>query len=203
MKHLIGMALCAVAMQLLSVVTMAQEHERETYYFRAGVGYPFVRYSDGMREYTEFLRSESGHRSLLAAMDIGLYWPILNHRALLGMAVTGFFDTYEGPGWNASLNFAQFGPSMQYTFTGIAGEGVYVRLDPGLVMQWNQVDISDGKERVRYEIADNSGFGILLGLGYAYPVWPSTRLSVELSYGHRVSSSHRAQSVEFLLGVLW
>ena len=177
--------------------------EDENYYFRAGVGYPIVDYSSAIIAEIDVIKSEGGHRDLLAYLDIGLYWPKFSRSHLIGVAVTGFFDTYKGDGWTSTMNFAQIGPSMQFFLTPGIGDGPYLRLDPGMVMQWSDTEISTDDGTLRFQTRQNVGFGLLAGCGYAIPISAGTRLTIDASYTLRNTGDWDATTLQFGAGMLW
>ncbi len=177
--------------------------EDENYYYRAGVGFPFEKYSSTLASEIEEIKREGGDRSMIAALDVGLYWPVFSRRHLLGVAVTGFFDAYSGDGWSSTVNYAQIGPSFQFFLMPGIGDGPYLRLDPGMAMQWSDTQVSTSEGTLRFQSAQNTGFGLLAGGGYAFPVSSGTRLTIDLAYTWRNTGSYRATTVQVGAGVLW
>jgi len=176
---------------------------QENYYFRVGTGYPFVTYSDDLQSAIDLVELLGARRTLIATLDVGVYWPLASRRTLLGVSMTGIPDFYTDDNWEGTVNFMQIGPALQYFLTSKIGKGLFLRLEPGLVLQWTDVTIREGSTTIRTESEQKSGFGVLAGGGYAIPLSPGTRLTIDAHASFRSADPNEAVAVHIGAGLLW
>jgi hypothetical protein len=187
----------------LTASAQSSGNEIESYYFRAATGYPFVTYSDDLQQQIDAIEASGASRSLIATIDLGIYWPCAMDGTLLGVTVTGIPDMYTDGDWQGTINFMHIGPGVQHFLQADIGEGFFLRLDPGMAMEWTDVTVVDGKETLRMESETKIGFGVLAGGGYAIPLSPGTRLTIDVHAVYRSVDPYNATALHIGLGMLW
>lgn len=134
-------------------------------------------------------------RTQLAIDMLGFYWPI-NNKTTLGFVISGSADRLEDSYGNyVQLNHYLYGLSSMYFFGKRIGDGFYVRGDAGIAKI--SMDSSIGSA------TSNNGSGILLGVGYAWPISNETRILVGLTTSSYSVESENYSTTSLTIGGLW
>lgn len=151
----------------------------ESWYMVWGVGMSSVSYGKEVDQTIEFLEGLPGvDRTTLALDLLGVYFPTVDRKTLLGGIVNAFGDRLDyGSEW-FQINGATYSGSVVHFPQGTIGRGPFLRADLGPA----RMNV-DGSEVT----SSNSdwGFGGLVGGGLAYPVTSGTRFALTVSYAFR------------------
>ena len=79
------------------------------------------------------------------------------------------------------------------------GQGLFGRLDIGLAAANISYDIEGDTE----DETSDSGIGMLVGIGYAYPILSGTRIAFNLNYAMRTIEEEAYSTVGFSVGGLF
>ena len=165
-----------------------------------GAGYASNSYPSEVQNNFDIL--ENGSRVTGAVDMFGFYWPLINN-GFVGFVVSGTADLAEDvlPNTNRKTKYAvtQFllGLSGMRFFGEKIGKGLFVRSDIGLASA-QESRVNFGKEK-----EDKSGYGILVGAGYAI----SFSNEISVLPGFTVSRNNIGgksyDSIRFVVGFLF
>ena len=156
----------------------------EDYYYYVALGYARNYYPPDTKEAIDELSDDPDLSRFPGNFEFGVYWPIpaIGAGTVLGAVASGAGDFFT-VGNDASLDFSvvQLGPSLQYYFMKVPGEGIYGRADLGIAVAnyaWRAGDL-------RRESSGNVGVGLLGSVGWAFPVSIHTSLNVAIGAAWR------------------
>jgi len=137
-------------------------------------------------------------------VEIGFYFPLLDHKMLLGPVLYAISDTYTitsvtGSNGSLSLGQALLTASAQYYFGERIGQGFFVRGDFGAA-RFSVSAIGSGGFA---SAASPFGLGWLAGGGYSWPLNKGTRGMISLNYHGIAAGGSSANSMVAGMGVLF
>ena len=184
--------LVLILLFVTSVTVQAAEEDWYTYWAigLADHDYPgsFVPFLDSVESLPGVDRTEMGIDSF------GFYWPQTENR-LLGFVVSGSADNFMSPFGDVQINHYIYGVSGMKFFGTEIGNGFFIRGDAGLA----KIVITGGST----SISSDSGFGYLLGGGYAIPVSDESRVLLSINFSDKEIEGDSWKSVTFNVGGLW
>jgi hypothetical protein len=171
-------------------------NDTEDWYAYWAIGVADHHYPGSLDSVLNALESLPGvDRTQLEFDMLGFYWPIKN-RTLLGFVISGSADRCaDGYGNYMQLNHYLYGLSSMHFFGKSIGDGFYVRGDIGIAKI--NIDSSFGSAN------SNNGSGILLGVGYGWPISHETRILVGLSTSSYSVESESYSTTSITVGGLW
>jgi hypothetical protein len=132
---------------------------------------------------------------------LGFYWPF-DVNQILGFVVSNSNDSYRFPNFTISiypdLEISQdlYGLSTMKFFGSEIGDGFFLRGDVGVAT----ISLYDS---AHIRIADDTGYGYLLGAGYGIPVFSESRILISLNYSEKFVDGDKWTSMTFNIGGLW
>ena len=119
-------------------------------------------------------------RTRLSLDMLGFYWST-DPNTLVGVVVNGGTDHLDGAEGYLRMNYYMYSVSALY-FPEIIGRGIFYRADIGSAVARGE----DYTPRLGSdEVTSDTGFGFLLGGGYAHPITEGTRVTVNVNYAVR------------------
>lgn len=168
----------------------------ESWYLYFALGYGKAHYPDPLQRAVDQLGSIAGVSQGGISIEIpGVYWPLRNNQTILGGSLNGIADRYEASGNSIQINQYLLSFSALHFLTGEVGDGIFIRGDAG--MAWLSVQSS-----LAGSSSSNTGFGILVGSGYSFPVSNETRITVNLNYTAQWVESETYGALSINVGVL-
>ena len=186
-KYLVWLLLC-----VSSSIVHADEEDWYTYWAVGTVNYD---YPGSLGSELDFIEALPGVDRTRTSYDLfGFYWPQAEN-SLLGFVVSGSTDFFET--WYDELRISQnlFAVSGMRFFGREIGDGFFIRGDAGLA----QITFENNVSRS----TSDSGFGYLLGVGYAFPVSTESRILVGVSFSDKLVEGDSWKSTSFTVGGLW
>ena len=118
---------------------------------------------------------------------------------IAGVVVNATADRldYGDQDW-MQVNLYTYAVSTQY-YTRQVGQGMFGRLDIGIAAANISFDIEGDTE----DETSDSGIGMLVGIGYAYPILSGTRIAFNLNYAMRTIEEEAYSTVGFSVGGLF
>ena len=99
----------------------------------------------------------------------------------MGILVNGGTDHLGDPKVCLRMNYYMYFVSALY-FPEIIGRGIFYRADIGSAVAKIE---ANSPRLVSDEVSSDTGFGFLLGGGYAHPITEGTRIAVNVNYAVR------------------
>jgi hypothetical protein len=142
----------------------------EDWYLHLGMGYAVPKYPSWLKSTVDFAKN-SGYSRMPLSIDLGFYWPILKKNSILGVAITGYVDSYSGPTVFDVIQTSVVA-SFLHSFGKEPGSGLLVRLDAGMASQLLQETSGP------FSVAASSDTGYLgrAGVGFGFNITDGTRL---------------------------
>tara|TARA_Y100000588_G_scaffold337145_1_gene378458 strand:- start:782 stop:1369 length:588 start_codon:yes stop_codon:yes gene_type:complete len=189
----------AFVVSLLLVVLTGRsepaENKLESWYTFWSLGASKITWPTELNDAMDLLETMPGvSRTSVMADVFGFYKPI-NPHMIGGVVINGASDRIEVGGEFMELNLFTYAVSAQY-FREEIGTGVFGRVDIGLAMLNMQ---ASGQEDDNLD----PGFGFLVGGGYAYPVTPGNRVTLNLNYDLRRIEGESVKTLGITLGGLF
>ncbi|GEM_PF-762904 len=150
----------------------------ESWYAYWALGISRSKSSDSeLNDTMDFLEALPGvSRTRLTLDMLGFYFP-RNLNMLVGVVVNGATDHWDVPADYMRINSYMYCVSALY-FPEIIGRGIFYRADIGPAV----VEAEFGS---RQGLTSDTGFGFLLGGGYAHPIREGTRITANVNYAVR------------------
>jgi hypothetical protein len=187
-KYLLLLILC-----FGSSAAFADEEDWYTYW---SIGMASHDYPAGLGSLLDTIESLPGvDRTEIGIDMLGFYWPQAENR-LLGFVISGSADSFEGPFSTMQINHYLYGVSGMKFFGQEIGDGFFVRGDVGLA----RIVITDGFSTTA---TSDTGFGYLLGAGYALPVSSESRILFGVNFSDKQVEGDSWKSMTFTVGGLW
>jgi hypothetical protein len=114
-------------------------------------------------------------RTRLSLDMLGFYWPT-NPNTLVGVVVNGATDHLDEP--YVHFDYYMYSVSALY-FPEIIGRGIFYRADIGSAVARLEGFVPGMGSSV--EETSDTGFGFLLGGGYAHPITEGTRITANVN----------------------
>ena len=180
----------------LEVRCEAAENRLEKWYTYWGLGISNITHPEPFDGLLDLLEVFPGVTRTQLNLDIlGLYKP-LDTKMMAGFVVNGAADRTEVDGEGSmQVNLSTYAASIQY-FPKEIGKGLFCRGDFGLASANVSIDDED-------QGSSDSGLGLLVGIGYAHPITPGTRLALNLNYALRSIDGDSWETVGISLGGLF
>jgi len=140
-------------------------------------------------------RSDTEHLSM--GLDLGFYFP-LRENIMHGFAINGAADSYTVGAIELSIYQYLYAYSVQKFFGDFIGDGWFIRGDVGLVKYRSEVS----GYSTNYSASSDTGFGLLFGGGYSYPLSDENRVLFNLNYAIRNAEDERVDTFAFTIGFL-
>jgi hypothetical protein len=210
-----------LALPLLVGSTLAQSalpsgggRALEEHYFSVGLGVPMTSYPDDTRTLIENLESAEGVSRLPLEFNVGVYWPISDAHTLFGPILEVTSDHLSRGDESISFNLMTLAASARRYFTGVAGDGLFGRVDAGIAF----AGVNHRYGGDTYSESGNIGFGGAAGAGWAFAVSSSTSIEIGATALFRALPGHETGQREegadvfeqgsyvagsFSVGVLW
>ncbi len=186
-KYLLWLLLC-----ISSSVVYADEEDWYTYW---AIGVADFDYPGSLGSDLDSIEALSSVDRSKTGFDVlGFYWPQADNR-LLGFIVSGSTDFFEAGDQELKISQNLFGLSGMKFFGQEIGDGLFIRGDVGLA----EIVVKDNFST----IASDSGFGYLLGAGYAFPVSSESRILVSMNFSDKQINGNNWKSTTFTVGGLW
>jgi hypothetical protein len=152
----------------------------ENWYTLWGLGFSGTSYSGELGDAYKADENLAGaDRGPTVNIDLlGFYWPLQNHKTMLGFILNGAGDIIEIGTYEESLYTYLLGFSAHHFFGANIGDGWFLRGDAGLA--WSRIDIDSGS--LHADKSSKSKLGIMIGGGYGFALGRETRLLLGLYF---------------------
>lgn len=173
----------------------------ESWYTLWGLGFSSNSYDPSTQE-TVTSSTTGMIRSVQLSIDmLGFYWPINDHHTMHGIIVAGQSDNYRHILTNNifSINSYLYAYSIQHFYGTNIGDGWFLRGEIGLA----KMIITSSNNGTTYSGITDSGTGIDLGGGYAWPTSKETRFLLTGYYAYKSINSGKQNSVALSAGLLF
>lgn len=159
-----------------------------TFYF--GLGLSSVNYSGEMRSTFDSIRSVANVSHSAFDLDLmGVYWTLPEYRLLVGGVLNLVTEKWSDSSAAVTMKDYILSASALYFPFGNPGEGFYLRGDVGVARYDFGVEYLDQA----YSYGDSAwGVGMLVGAGYAFPLWRDLKGSLKVSYSYRTADRSNA-----------
>lgn len=177
----------------------AAQNKMERWYTYWGLGGANTTYPSEIGDLLDLLEALPGIDRTRMSMDLfGLYIP-LSEKTLAGFVLNAGADRldYGEDDW-MQVNLYTYAASAQY-YPRQIGQGAFGRLDVGLAAANVSYDIEGDSE----DETSDSGIGMLVGVGYAYPIMSGSRIVLNLNYAMRTIEEESYSTVGFSIGGLF
>ena len=180
----------------LGVRCDAAENQLEKWYTYWGLGISNIKHPEPFDGFLNLLEVFPGVTRTQLNLDLlGFYKPV-NTKMMAGFVVNGAADRTEVEGEGSmQVNLYTYAASVQY-FPKEIGKGLFCRGDFGIASANVSIDDED-------QGSSDSGLGLLVGIGYAHPITPGTRLALNLNYASRSIEGDNWGTVGISLGGLF
>ncbi|NOX91805.1 MAG: hypothetical protein GXP18_04955 [Gammaproteobacteria bacterium] len=186
-KYLLWLLLC-----ISSSIAYADEEDWYTYWAIGAANFDYPGSLDSDLDSIEALPGVDRTRT---GFDFfGFYWPQAEN-SLLGFIASGSTDSFKTRYEKLNISQNLFGISGMKFFGREIGDGFFIRGDAGLA----QIVVKDSLSTT---ISD-TGFGYLLGAGYAFPVSSETRILISVNFSDKQVEGNSWKSTTFTVGGLW
>jgi hypothetical protein len=175
------------------------QNKREKWYTYWGLGGADPTYPSEVGSLLDLMGALPGVDRTRMSMDLlGFYVP-MSSKILAGVVVNASADRldYGDEDW-MQVNLYTYAASAQY-YARQVGQGLFGRLDIGLAAANVSYDIEGDTE----DETSDSGIGMLVGIGYAYPILSGTRIAFNLNYAMRTIEEEAYSTVGFSVGGLF
>ena len=175
------------------------QNKSEKWYTYWGLGSADPTYPNEVGSLLDLMGALPGVDRTRMSMDLlGFYIPI-SGKILAGVVVNGTADRldYGDQDW-MQVNLYTYAASTQY-YTRQVGQGLFGRLDIGIAAANISYDIEGDTE----DETSDSGIGMLVGVGYAYPILSGTRITLNFNYAMRNIEEEAYSTVGFSVGGLF
>ena len=175
------------------------QNKSEKWYTYWGLGGADPTYPSEVGSLLDLMGALPGVDRTRMSMDLlGFYMPI-SGKMLAGVVVNATADRldYGDQDW-MQVNLYTYAVSTQY-YTRQVGQGLFGRLDIGIAAANISYDIEGDTE----DETSDSGIGMLVGIGYAYPILSGTRIAFNLNYAMRTIEEEAYSTVGFSVGGLF
>lgn len=187
------------ALMVLPTDGEGAQNKREKWYTYWGLGSADPTYPSELGASLDLLGALPGVDRTRMSMDLlGFYVP-MSSKMLAGVVINGSADRLDdgNEDW-MQVNLYTYSASTQY-YTRQIGQGLFGRLDIGLAAANISYDIDGDTE----EETSDSGIGMLVGIGYAYPILSGTRITFNFNYAMRTIEEEAYSTVGFSVGGLF
>lgn len=173
----------------------------KSWYFNIGLGYAGTNYgSNGTMQSFANQQKALGYSDTPLCVDIGVYWPAGN-KFLIGIADTGFGDSFSSPSTSAStagssIVSSNLLASLQFFPFSTNFSGLFVRADGGYGVVGTTTGFS------LFPSQSSSGYALHGGLGISIPLG-GTRLPLMAGYYYEGVSSGAISAVQVEVSVMW
>ena len=181
-----------VLLLMSSVTVHAAEEDWYTYWALGLADHDYPGSLDSLLDSVDSLPGVD--RTEMGIDTFGFYWPQAEN-SLLGFVVSGSFDRFETPFVDAQINHYIYGVSGMKFFGREIGDGFFIRGDAGLA----KIVVSSS---FTSDVSD-TGFGFLLGAGYAIPVSDESRILFSVNFSDKEVDNESWKAVTFNVGGLW
>lgn len=194
----VGVVVAVLVHVILSAPLYAAESKMERWYTLWNIGYGQNGYPLDLQEILDNLDVE--HPTGTTADVLGFYVP-LGEQTLIGTITNVSADVYEWKDSKTEIDIYNYiwGASVIHFPNAKIGQGGFVRTDLGAAFVRTKV-IQDNEE---VESTSDTGVGILVGGGYAWPIMEGTRLMGGLQFALRQVEKDYFLSVGLTLGALF
>ncbi|MEE3234881.1 MAG: hypothetical protein VX294_11995 [Candidatus Latescibacterota bacterium] len=154
----------------------------ESWYAYWALGVSRTKFSDSeLNDMMDLLEAFPGvSRTRLSLDMLGFYWPT-NPNTVVGVVVNGATDHIDDSEAYLRLNVYTYSVSALY-FPEIIGRGIFYRADIGPAVSGIEGYVPGFFSE---EVTSDTGFGFLLGGGYAHPITEGTRITANVNYAIR------------------
>lgn len=152
--------------------------KNEDWYFLAGIGPSHANYSGVLGNAYEEDGDASGvDRTSTINFELAVYWPLSDHKTMLGVASYAVGDSMEDSAGNEqSLYVNLLGFSAYHFFGKNIGDAWFIRGDVGLTAARIDIDYNSAN----YDGRSDRELGFMFGGGYGFPLGSETRVLVGL-----------------------
>ena len=193
------MLILICALVVLPNDSRGAQNKSEKWYTYWGLGGADPTYPSEVGSLLDLMGALPGVDRTRMSMDLlGFYMPI-SGKMLAGVVVNATADRldYGDQDW-MQVNLYTYAASTQY-YTRQVGQGLFGRLDIGIAAANISYDIEGDTE----DETSDSGIGMLVGVGYAYPILSGTRIALNLNYAMRTIEEEAYSTVSFSVGGLF
>lgn len=172
----------------------------ESWYTYWGLGWSSPGYSAPVEQalFIDRLRDTPGVDDVAISLDLlGFYFPVGGDKTIVGGVINGAAERFQNEGGSLQVNQYLLAASAMHFFNEHVGRGFFARGDLGLARVVIVADDSFG------DAMGGSGFGFLLGGGYAFPVTPGTRLLLNANVARRSVEGESYSAFSLALGGLF
>ncbi len=184
------------AMVLSPLISQGGTHKRDTWYIGFGLGGGDAGYTLNGQDtsFDDYFAGAGWDKSPKAAVNFKV-GATLSEKSLLGLDMTGIRQSATAFGVTASLSITN--TFLMYTYFP-SGEGLFLRLGGGLSTITQEFDSWLGKVSI-----DESGTGVLGGLGYAFWLGENFNLTVNIDHSEQsYSGDSIADKSDFTIAYL-
>ena len=171
--------------------------DMEDWYTYWSIGISENTYPKDVQDAFDQAESQPGVDRIEISIDmLGFYWPMSNHKTLVGGVISGTSDTLTNNGYELSLRQYLYAISVMHFPGKEIGEGVFLRGDFGFskaVIDTNYIG----------DASSETGTGMLIGIGYGIPVSSESRILLSINYTSKEIESDNTSAIMFNIGGLW
>lgn len=165
----------------------------ESWYLCFAVGYAKPEYPGPLQRSLDAVAGMGSHAAV--SLDFpGVYFPLQNRHTVIGGVLNGVGDRYEVNSQSMQINHYTLGLSVMHFVTAEIGDGLFLRGDIGIASL--AVDVSGTTS------TSDTGFGVLIGGGYAFPVSSETRILLNLNFASRKVEGDNYGALGINVGVM-
>lgn len=169
----------------------------ENWYTLWGFGFSSAKYADKDQKVLDGLTNVT--RTTVNVDVLGFYWPFNTHRTMQGVILNSVSDSFSDSSGRLTLSQSLIAYSVHHFFGQNIGDGWFLRGDIGIAQY--SISFSNTSGSYSTTARSESGSGVLLGAGYAWPISMETRFLLTASIASRKVSDYSIGS--FNLAASW
>lgn len=172
----------------------------ESWYTLWGFGLAGTTYNSELQQPLDDIESNPNVNRTTLGLDLfGFYWPLSGHKTMMGFVVSAVGDNYNWTNGSLQVNQYLYGFSTHHFFGKNIGDGWFVRGDVGIAKYLLLVTDTS----FSYGTESESGFGMLVGGGYGFPLGKQTRLLVTLKLSKLKAEDTDSTATSLVAGFLF
>lgn len=202
----------------LMMLSASAGAEPEPWYTYWALGFSHHTYESDVQSFVDEAQGMSGTFDRAEGSDdtFGFYWPT-DKNTLLGFVISSNSDIitevetdspnslgemfsefpyFSGVSDYVTIRQTLYGASAMHFYGDEAGDGFFVRADAGIA----QLKV---ESKIDAPISSATGYGLLGGIGYGWPVSEESRLLLGISYAVNEIGGRSYQTTLFNIGGLW
>jgi hypothetical protein len=171
----------------------------ESWYTYWGLGVAKIKYPSETQEQLDEIKAAGSDHTSLSLDLFGFYWPLESKKTMVGFIINGVSDSYKINGIDLAIRQYTYSFSSMTFFGPNIGSEWFLRGDIGVAKFTAEVTGTSSS----ISEASNTGLGLLVGGGYAWPIGTETRLLLNANYSYRKVEEDKISTAALTLGVLF